>query len=138
MGFMSEEDLVKTRDIVFKSYDADEHPAQHAYTVLARIKGIMGLEVAADKKLRVSYDIRFQTLDKIEDFLQQADFYLDNSLFYRIKRALYAFTEENQRRTLGVVDAQLKNQTREVYLSRYKKLPHGCRDDRPKHLRDYH
>lgn len=98
------------------------------------IDGISHLELIETHKLTISYDVRVITLEIIEDTLIELGFHLDNSLLYKLKRALYYYTEQVQRENLGHAKNQL---TRNVFINRYDRLQHGCRDDRPEHWRKY-
>ncbi|MDH5571711.1 MAG: hypothetical protein OEY89_08100, partial [Gammaproteobacteria bacterium] len=86
--------------------------------------------------LNIKYDIQFLTLSIIEDSLIELGFHLDNSLMLQLKRALYKYTEETERANLGCGYSQDQS-TRDIFIHRYQKQNHGCRDTRPKHWRDY-
>ena len=85
--------------------------------------------------LFVRYDITVVTLNILEEVLVELGFHLDNSLMYKLKRALYAYTEETQRANLGLEGESCAD--RKVFIQNYLRRRHGCRDDRPEHWRGY-
>ena len=128
--------FTKQRDVMFNPLHDNEDQASTAAQMLTDLDGIHLAEVISNKHLIIRYDLRLFTLDDIEELLTTVGFHLDNNLLIKIKRALYRYTEETERANLGCIDGQ-SNCTREAYISRYQKLPHGCRDKRPDHWRDY-
>jgi len=130
------DDYIKHRDIDFAPlYDRDEVPSQLATLLLADAPGIINLYPQSDTRLHVSYDLRVVTLNIIESALREVGFHLDNNLMCILRRALYHYTEETQCLNMGYhPDSKA---TRDIYICRYQRLPHGCRDDRPNHWRKY-
>lgn len=128
--------FTKQRDIMFSPLHDDEKQASTAAQMLIDLEGVLLAKVTSDTHLIVRYDLRYFTLDDIEDLLITVGFHLDNNLLSKIKRALYRYTEATERANLGYEKDQL-NQTRETYINRYQHLPHGCQDKRPEHWRDY-
>lgn len=130
----SNHDLVKHRELAFCSLHADPEQASSALFFFSDVKGILHLELIDTHKLAVSYDIRYISLKLMEEALIELGFHLDNSLLHKLKRALYYYTEEIQCDNMGCH----KNQcTRQIFINRYDRLQHGCRDDRPQHWRKY-
>lgn len=127
---------IKQRDIIFQSVLPDENQAHTASEMLADIQGIHLADPVSPNHLMIRYDLRLFTLADIEDLLITVGFHLDNNLLVKIKRALYCYTEETERANMGYIQGQ-SNNTREVFINRYKQLPHGCRDKRPHHWRNY-
>lgn len=126
----------KQRDIIFHPVHADENQSLTASQMLRDIDGIFLADNLSPTHLIVRYDLRFFMLSDIEDLLTTVGFHLDNNLLIKIKRALYSYTEETERSNMGCPLGQ-SNCTREVFINRYKQLPHGCRDKRPDHWRNY-
>lgn len=129
------DDMTKHREINFCSLHPPEQ-AQHAILVLSDIQGVENLRLGNRYQLHISYDIRHISLQIIEDALQEIGFHLDNSLLFKLKRALHYYTEDVQRHNLGVGEKGSQN-TRQIFINRYQRLRHGCRDDRPDHWRKY-
>jgi hypothetical protein len=86
--------------------------------------------------LQLSYHVLDVSLEQIEAALDEAGFHLDNRLMYRLKRALYYYTEEVERANAGCPRGST-NCTQKVYMTRYRLAAHGCRDPRPEHWREY-
>jgi len=130
------DECIKHRDILFaKLHDQDESPSQRAMLLLADAPGIINLHPVSDTQLHLSYDLRIVTLDIIQSSLSEVGFHLDNSLLSKLRRALCHFTEETQCINMGYhPDSKT---TRDIYIYRYQRLPHGCRDERPNHWREY-
>ena len=128
--------FIKQRDVMFNSLHDDENQASTAAQMLIDIDGIILAETTSDTHLVIRYDLRFFTLSDIEELLSTVGFHLDNNLLIKLKRALYNYTEETERANMGCQEGQ-SNCTREAYINRYQQLPHGCRDKRPTHWRNY-
>lgn len=126
----------KHREIHFCSLHAkDAAPAHAAMLLLADVEGIVGLHPVSAICLQVSYDLRSLSLQITENALIEVGFHLDNSLFNKLRRSLYYYTEETQRVNMGHVHDS--KTTRDIFIDRYQRLPHGCRDERPSHWRKY-
>ena len=97
--------------------------------------GVVEIALANEICLYVTYDVRHLTLDAIEKVLIRLGYHLDSRLLYRMKRALYSYSEETQRANLGVSDTT--DNTTQVFVKRYTSNYHGCRDKRPDHWRKY-
>lgn len=128
--------FTKQRDVMFNPLHEDENQAKTASEMLIDLEGIEFAKVINETHLIVRYDLLHFTLDDIEELLATVGFHLDNSLLVKLKRALYRYTENTERANLGCTEGQA-NCTREVFINRYQQLPHGCRDKRPDHWRDY-
>lgn len=128
--------FTKQRDVIFNPLHDDENQALTACQMLVDLDGIVFAEAISNQHLIVRYDLRFFTLVDIEELLTTVGFHLDNNLLIKLKRALYRYTEETERANLGYPQGQ-SNSTREVFINRYQQLPHGCRDKRPNHWRNY-
>jgi len=126
----------KQRDVMFYPLHDEEAQALAASKMLSDIDGIEIAHAVSDIHLVVRYDLRYFTLTDIEELLTTVGFHLDNNLLIKLKRALYKYTEETERANMGSLEG-LSNSTRGAYISRYQNLPHGCRDKRPSHWRNY-
>ena len=127
--------LVKHREIRFCRLHPDTQQAHSASLVLSDVEGVQLLRPHNSYLLHISYEITALNLNLIEDVLIDLGFHLDNSLIVKLKRALYYYTEEVERANLGVDDCGCSD--RQVFINRYLKLRHGCRDERPEHWRGY-
>jgi hypothetical protein len=127
--------LVRHRHIRFSRLHPDKQQAHSASLVLSDLEGIQLLRPLDTHLLQVSYDLSSLSLCLIEDVLRDLGFHLDNSLMVKLKRALHYYTEEVERANLGIEECGCAG--RQVFISRYQKLRHGCRDERPEHWRNY-
>ncbi len=132
---MGKSTLIKYREIHFSTAHPDPDQAQSALLLLNDVSAIEETRKSAQTCLEVSYDLRLISLQIIEGTLAELGFHLDGSLLIRLRRALYYYTEETQRANLGY--HQANHSTLDVFINRYQQLPHGCRDERPSHWREY-
>jgi hypothetical protein len=129
-------DFNKHRDIHFIELHPDPNQAQTAAMLLADIEGIARVHPATPLHLQVSYQLMEISLEQIETGLKEMGLHIDNRLLYRLKRALYYYTEETQRANQGCLHGN-SNCTRKIFAERYQRQDHSCRDDRPDHWRKY-
>lgn len=129
-------DQIKHRLIPFSELHPDENQAQSAAMFLSGLKGILHVEPISSLALRVSYDVLQTTLLEIEEAIRDIGLHLDRNLMYRLKSALWHYTEETQRANCGCPRGE-SNCTRKVFVQRYEKRDHSCRDHRPEHWRRY-
>jgi len=133
---MSEaEELIKRRELRFCHLHPDPNQARSALLLLSDAAGVVDITLADELCLYISYDVRYMTLDAIEKVLIRLGYHLDSRLLYRMKRALYSYSEETQRANLGVSEST--DNTTQVFVKRYSSNYHGCRDKRPDHWRKY-
>ena len=129
-------DCIKQRDIHFRSLNPDSNDAREAILLLMEIEGIEELQAMTNNCIQVSYDIRYITLEVIETGLREVGFHLDNNLIFKLKRALFYYTEETQLMNMGYLQDQASS-TLDIFINCYNQRQHGCRDERPPHLRQY-
>jgi hypothetical protein len=128
--------LKKQREILFDPLHPDPNQAHSATLALNDFNGIEHIDVLSPTRLMVRYYLNKVTLADIEFVLRELGYHLDGSIMSKMKRALYAYTEETERANHGYSSSQGKS-TRDVFIKQYQKRPHGCRDPRPSHWRDY-
>lgn len=128
--------LHKKRLIAFCALHADPDQASSAASVLKGVEGVREVLVVDNMTLQVGYLLASICMDDIECLLEGRGFHLDNGLMHKIRRALYRYSEETQRANLNCAKGE-SNCTQKVFISRYRKRDHGCRDDRPDHWRRY-
>ncbi len=129
-------DFIKQREIHFRSLDPNANDARDAMLLLMEIQGIDDIRALTHDCIQVRYDLRTITLEIIEAGLQEVGFHLDNNLLFKLKRALFYYTEETQLMNLGQLHDQASS-TLDVFINCYHQRQHGCRDERPPHLRQY-
>lgn len=132
---MSPNDLIKRREIRFCHLHPDPEQARSALLLLSDADGIIDIQYMDKLCLFISYDLRILTLQAIEEVLVQLGYHLDGRLICRMKRALYAYSEETQRANMD--SAVETANTTTVFIQRYSSNYHGCRDTRPEHWRKY-
>ena len=131
-------DSVKHREIGFRGPHPDPQQAHSAAQVLTCVEGVMSASVISPARnlLHVSYDLSLIGLQGLESLLLELGFHLDDSLLFKLKRALYYFTEQNELDNLGASRYQDRS-TRDVFVRCYRCRNHGCRDQRPEYWRKY-
>ena len=129
-------DFIKQREIHFRSLNPNANDARDAMLLLMEIQGIDDIRALTRDCIQVRYDLRTITLEIIEAGLQEVGFQLDNNLLFKLKRALFYYTEETQLMNLGQLHDQASS-TLDVFINCYHQRQHGCRDERPPHLRQY-
>jgi len=133
---MDGEDSLKTREIVFDPIHPDCDQAKTAAMRLTDIEGVEHVRVVSAEALVISYNLLAISLSQIELALEEAGFHLSNKLIYKLRRALYYYTEETERANAGCPRGE-STCTRKVFIQRYRRIEHGCRDHRPDHWRKY-
>ncbi len=128
--------LLKHREIRFCPLHQDKAQAHSASLLLAGLEGVYRVAPLEPLVMQISYDVRRLSLHLLEDALDELGYHLDNSLMMKLRRALYYYTEETQRANLGL-DGNTAPRDVKVFVQRYAKLRHGCRDERPEHWRNY-
>jgi len=129
-------EFIKIREVSFSAINPDPKQAHTATLLLSGMDGVIHAHPLNDTLLQVRYDVSEITLRVIEEVLGELGFHLANNLMCKLKRALYYYTEDTQRANLGL-DGQAAPKSVKVFVQRYEKLRHGCRDDRPEHWRNY-
>lgn len=127
--------LIKQREIRFALLHPEPRQAHAAIDDLRLLQGVHETQPVADHVLHVRYDVTIITLNVIEDMLLELGYHLDNSLMVKLRRALYYYTEETQRENMGL--EEVTSVSTQVFINRYQRLRHGCRDQRPEHWRRY-
>ncbi len=131
-------ELIKHREISFRGPHVDMHQAQSAILLLSDVEGVVSVNLLDSRRVSISYDIRQLTLQEIDQALREVGFHIDNNLLYKLKFALYAYTEAVQRANLGLTPEECSgNCAQKIFVQHYRKRAHGCRDERPAHWRQY-
>lgn len=128
--------LLKRREIRFRNLDPHANDATEAMQLLLEVNGVEHALATTQDVMQIHYDLRYITLQMLEAALIEVGFHLDNSLLCKMKRALFYYLEETQLMNLGH-DQKQANSTIDVFIHCYNQRQHGCRDERPTHLRQY-
>ena len=129
-------ELIKHREIAFAELHPDRTQAHSAAFALSDVPGVLKVQPVNATLLQISYHVLHISLEQIESALTEAGFHLSSRLIWKMKRALYYYTEETQRANNGCVRGN-SNCTQRIFISRYARHDHGCRDQRPEHWRKY-
>jgi len=133
---IAETERIKHREIHFRDLHPERNDARSAAAFLSQVDGVVATEPVTPIQLNLSYDLARVCLEEIEAALDELGLHLDNGLMYRIKRALYYYTEDTFRENCGCERGD-SNCMKRVFAQRYQTLEHGCRDHRPEHWRRY-
>ena len=136
MGMESEENI-RDRELVFAGPHPDPRQPASALLALGEIPAVYSLRVVDESRLHIRYDVRGVSFAEIEEFLTHLGFHLDNGLLTRMKRAFFQYTDDTIRANNGIRPGGTITNLREVFLHGFGLHRHGCRDDRPRHWRQY-
>ena len=125
---------IKHREIQFDAMHPDPDQVQSAMLLLADLNGVESSVVQSSQQLLVSYDVSQITLDEILAELTDKGYHIYNSLLFKLKQALYSYTEQTERDNLTMNQS---TSSRQLHVKQYQRRPHGCRDQRPHHWRNY-
>ena len=125
---------LKHRSIRICDSPADPDAVQSAAALLRDVKGIRNVRIASPDRLVVSYNVRRITLQVIEALLVEFGFKLQTSLYCRVLRVVCYYIEDIE---CSDPIHDLAECTRDAFITRYIRRPHGCRDHRPEYLRRY-
>ena len=125
---------LKRRSIWLTRPDEDPNYADSAAELLRNVRGVLRVKVAKSDQLLVSYNVRKITLQIIEALLTEFGYTLRTSLFCRLMSGLCYFIEDIECTSSKHDQADC---TRDAFITRYLRRPHGCRDQRPEYLRRY-
>ena len=124
----------RQRSIWLTEPSQDPDYADSAADLLRNARGVIHVEVARSDHLLVSYNVREITLQILEALLIEFGYKLRTSLFCRTMRALCYYIEDIECTSCKHNQADC---TRDAFITRYLRRPHGCRDHRPEYLRRY-
>ena len=125
---------LKQRSIWLTEPGQDPDYAESAAELLRNVRGILRVKVTKSDRLLVSYNVRKITLQVIEALLIEFGYTLRTSLFCRLMRGLCYYVEDIECTNCKHDQADC---TRDAFITRYLRRPHGCRDQRPDYLRRY-
>jgi hypothetical protein len=125
---------LKTRSIWLTEPSQDPDYAESAAELLRNVRGVLHVKVTKSDRLLVSYNVREITLQVVEALLIEFGYKLRTSLFCRLMRGLCYYVEDIECTNCKHDQADC---TRDAFITRYLRRPHGCRDHRPDYLRRY-
>ena len=125
---------MRQRSIWLTEPSQDPGYADSAADLLRNARGVVSVQVTRSDHLLVSYHVREITLQILEALLTEFGYKLRTSLFCRTMRALCYYIEDIECSSCKHDQADY---TRDAFITRYLRRPHGCRDHRPEYLRRY-
>jgi hypothetical protein len=125
---------LRRRSIWLTEPDQDPNYADSAAELLRNVRGVLHVKVEKSDRLLVSYNVREITLQIIEALLTEFGYKLRTSLFCRLTHNLCYYIEDIECTNSKHDQADC---TRDAFITRYLRRPHGCRDQRPEYLRRY-
>ena len=125
---------LKRRAIRLGGADASPERVHSAAHLLRDVKGITEVRIVSRNRLVVRYNVRQITLQVIEALLREFGYQLETGLMCRCLRAVFYYLEDIE--CSDPIHDQAEC-TRDVFITRYLRRPHGCRDQRPDYLRRY-
>jgi len=125
---------LKQRSIWLTEPSQDPDYAESAAELLRNVRGVLHVKVAKSDRLLVSYNVRIITLQVVEALLIEFGYKLRTSLVCRLMRGLCYYVEDIECTNCKHDQADC---TRDAFITRYLRRPHGCRDHRPDYLRRY-
>lgn len=125
---------LRQRSIWLIEPSQDPGYADAAAELLRNARGVGHVQVARSDHLLVSYDVRDITLQILEALLSEFGYKLRSSLVCRTMRALCYYVEDIE---CSRCKHDQADYTRDAFITRYLRRPHGCRDHRPEYLRRY-
>ena len=128
------DEKLKHRSIWLTRPNQDPDYAASAAELLRNVRGVQQVKVVKPDQLLVSYNVREITLQIIEAILTEFGYTLRTSLFCRLVRGLCYYIEDIECTNSKHDQADC---TRDAFITRYLRRPHGCRDQRPDYLRRY-
>jgi len=107
---------------------------ESAVLLLRDVRGGLRVRMTGPNRLIVSYNVRLITMQIIEALLTEFGYRLHTGFFCRIMRSLCYYLEDIECSNCRQDQAEY---TRDAFITRYLRRPHGCRDQRPEYLRRY-
>jgi len=123
---------LKHRTIRLSQPGRDAAMAKSAAHLLSDVKGVMHVRVVAADRLAVSYNVRQINLQIIEALLKEFGYKLNTGFFCRCMRSISYYLEDIE---CGEGMHDQSECTRDAFIARYLRRPHGCRDHRPEYSR---
>lgn len=128
----------RQRELAFCSKEPDQCPADRAVLILGSLPGVEEVALLDKSRLKIEYNLLETSLEILVEQLAEAGLHLGGGLMERISRALCFYTEDVQRQNLGLEPRYRAAFTRKIFIDRYQRINHRCRDTRSDIWRQYH
>jgi hypothetical protein len=127
-------DKLKQRSIRLTGPQQGPVSTESAALLLNDVRGVLRVRITGANRLVVSYNVRLITMQIIEALLTEFGYRLHTGLFCRVMRGICYYIEDIECSNCRPDQAEC---TRDAFITRYLRRPHGCRDQRPEYLRRY-
>jgi hypothetical protein len=107
---------------------------ESAALLLNDVRGVLRVRITGANRLIVSYNVRLINMQIIEALLTAFGDRLHTGFVCRVMRGLCYYIEDIECSNCHPDQAEC---TRDAFITRYLRRPHGCRDQRPEYLRRY-
>ena len=125
---------LKQRNIRLTGPQQGPVSTESAALLLRDVRGVLRVRMTGPDRLAVSYNVRIITMQIIESLLTEFGYRLHTGFFCRLMRILCYYIEDIECSNCSPDQAEY---TRDAFITRYLRRPHGCRDHRPDYLRRY-
>ncbi len=130
--------ISKVREIGFRGPYAPGREPEQAFAMLKEADGVVTVNLLDRDRVALAYDIARVTFSEIELALQEVGFHLDSGLIYKLRRAMYQYTDETLRANLGLSGSICtRSCAQKVFVEHYRRQDRGCHDERPAYWRRY-
>jgi hypothetical protein len=110
--------------------DEQQSTAMEACVALRSIQGVHDAQVISDHRLSLTYSLEHLSFELVEELLRELGYFLDDSMFSKVRRTIYQYLEDNVREKLHVdeekqalvceIDAELPHDEPEKYWNNYR------------------
>lgn len=125
---------LKQRNIRLTGPQQGPVSTESAVLLLRDVRGVLRVRMTGPDRLVVSYNVRQITMQIIEALLTEFGYRLHTGFFCRFMRGICYYIEDIECSSCHTDQAEC---TRDAFITRYLRRPHGCRDQRPEYLRRY-
>ena len=125
---------LKHRTIRLNPAESDPAITESVADVLHDVKGVVHVQTLGPYRIKVSYNVRQITMQIIEALLTEFGYRLHTGFLCRVMRGICYYIEDIECSNCRPDQAEC---TRDAFITRYLRRPHGCRDQRPEYLRRY-
>jgi hypothetical protein len=125
---------LKQRNIRLTGPQQGPVSTESAAALLRDVRGVLRVRMIGPNHLVVSYNVRQITMQIIEALLTEFGYRLHTGFVCRVMRGFCYYIEDIECSNCRPDQAGC---TRDAFITRYLRRPHGCRDQRPEYLRRY-
>ncbi|MBC8209526.1 MAG: hypothetical protein H8E21_00565 [Gammaproteobacteria bacterium] len=126
---MTEQIHIRKRMVCLVPGD-QQSTAQEACIALRGIQGVHDAQAISAHRLSLTYSLEYLSFELIEELLRELGYFLDDSMFSKVRRTMFQYLEDNVREKLHVdeekqalvcdIDAELPHDEPEKYWNNYR------------------